>query len=381
MLEQQATQTSRTELKIGDLLQEVAPLHATDSLAKALSQFKTTGLPVLPVVDHGAVAGRLSEADLLDWVTSQGHEGGGVPDHVLHEAMVLAAMRPRCPLAFLDEPVSAAWPVMGAQDAHALPVVDRRGQYQGMVTRQSVIAALSGTLRPERIGGMATPFGVYLTTTHLAAGAGFFGLFATGLALTIVNWLLAVGLHHAQIAAGWILHPALEAVVALALFLVLLRLSPLSGYHAAEHQTVNAIERGEALDPDVVALMPREHPRCGTNLVALLFGAQLLLPLLAREPLWLLPAGALLYLSWRRIGTWLQRTLTTRPANRAQLQAGIQAGRALLAAYAASPGHRARPWRRLWNLGFLQVLAGALAALAVLETAYHLFPNLRGILL
>lgn len=381
MLEERVTTVRSSSLRTGDLVSEVAPLHATDSLSRALCQFKATGMPVLPVVADGQLIGLISEADTLAWVMDQAGPDAGVPEGCLHDAMVLAAMHPRGVTVRLDDPLDAAWPVMLAEGTHALPVLDRLGRFEGMLTRQTVIAALAGGLRPERIGGMATPFGVFLTTTHLTSGAGFGGLFATGAVLTIANWLIAVGLHHAQLALGVSLPAPVEAIAALGLFLVLLRLSPLSGYHAAEHQTVNAIERGSSLEPDAVALMPREHPRCGTNLVALLFGAQLLLPLLAKEPLWLLPAGALLYLSWRRVGTWLQRTLTTRPANRAQLLAGIQAGRALLVAYAQRPGHRAGPWRRLWNMGFLQVLSGALAALAVLEAASIMFPNLRGIVL
>ncbi|MER3495923.1 MAG: hypothetical protein C4320_03425, partial [Armatimonadota bacterium] len=50
------------------------------------------------------------------------------------------------------------------------------------------------------------------------------------------------------------------------MFVILFRLLPLAGTHAAEHMAVNALERGEPLDPEVVARMPRTHIRCGTNL-------------------------------------------------------------------------------------------------------------------
>jgi hypothetical protein len=169
-----------------------------------------------------------------------------------------------------------------------------------------------------------------------------------------------------------------QALVAFGLFLLVLRLSPLAGFHAAEHQTVNAIEKGEPLALEAIAAMPREHPRCGTNLMALLFGAQLLLPLVAHEPLLTLPALVLGALAWRKVGHLLQRHFTTRPPRRYQLRDGQRAGQQLLAAYAARPGFRVDRWRRVWNMGLVQILAGAFTVIAACEAAHQLFPGLRG---
>ena len=63
----------------------------------------------------------------------------------------------------------AAW-VMERYGARALPVVDGAGQLKGVVTRSDVASALLRGLRPLRIGGMATPFGVYLTTGNHRGG-------------------------------------------------------------------------------------------------------------------------------------------------------------------------------------------------------------------
>ena len=46
-------------------------------------------------------------------------------------------------------------------------------------------------------------------------------------------------------------------LLALTLFLLLMRVSRLAGYHAAEHQTVHAMERNETLVPEIVCRMPR----------------------------------------------------------------------------------------------------------------------------
>jgi hypothetical protein len=180
---------------------------------------------------------------------------------------------------------------------------------------------------------------------------------------------------------GWRLPEEATTAIALALFLVALRFSPLAGFHAAEHQTVNAIEQGEPLDLETVAAMPREHPRCGTNLMALLFSAQLLLPLLAEKPLWLLPTLAVLWLSWRKVGGKLQRFFTTKPARRYQLLSGLRAGEALMRAYQLQPAYRASRWKRFWNSGLLQILAGGAVATGLFHLAATFFPSLRGILI
>jgi hypothetical protein len=227
---------------------------------------------------------------------------------------------------------------------------------------------------------MATPLGVYLTTGHVSAGVGPWGLFLAGVVLGLTNCAIELALAWGQRAAGLQLPDWGQALVAFALFMVLLRLSPLAGYHAAEHQTVNAIEKGEPLVFEAIAAMPREHPRCGTNLMALLFGVQLLLPLLAHEPLLTLPVVVAGALAWRKVGHLLQRYLTTRTPRRYQLLDGQRAGQQLLAAYAARPGYRVDRWRRVWNMGLVQILAGAFTVIAACEAVLQLFPALRGTL-
>lgn len=366
---------------LGELAKRVPTLHATDSLAKALRQFGVAGLPALPVVENGALLGMLYEQDVLDWLIAQ-TDGrlDFVPPDVAHDAMVMAVMRSRYDVGISAETLEEVLPLFERGGNLVLPIVDPEDLYLGVVTRQVVLTALTHNLRPAAIGGMATPLGVYLTTGHLKAGVGFWGLFLTGALLTFMSWAIGLAFHQAQLASGIQLPAPVEAVASLALFLVILRFSPLAGYHAAEHQTVNAIERGEPLTAESVSAMPREHPRCGTNLMALLFGAQLLLPLLAEEPLWLLPSVALLYLTWRKVGGYLQRIFTTKPARRYQLISGIRAGEELLRAYEERPSYRASRLKRFWHMGLVQILSGAFVALAALELAYTLLPILRGLL-
>ena len=58
-------------------------------------------------------------------------------------------------------------------------------------------------------------------------------------------------------------------------------------YHAAEHMTVHAQERGEPLDVDAVRKYPPAHPRCGTAfLLVVMVVAVVAFALVGRDPLW-----------------------------------------------------------------------------------------------
>jgi hypothetical protein len=336
---------------------------------------------VLPVVENDVLMGVIAESDLMKWLASHDDRLTWVEAGASHDAMVMQAMSTDLTVGDAEEGLETVLELFDVDRFKALPIVDADGRYRGMLLRHTVLAALSHALRPAKIGGMATPLGVYLTTGHLTAGAGFWGLFLNGFGLTTLNVAILLSFHQVQAHFGWSVPQPVEAAEGLLLFLLALRFSPLAGFHAAEHQTVHAIEQGEPLDLDTVAAMPREHPRCGTNLMALLFSAQLLLPLLAAEPLWLLPALALLWVSWRRVGAKLQRFFTTKPARRYQLLSGLRAGEALMRAYQERPSYRANRWRRFWNTGMLQILAGGGVALGLLQLASHVFPPLRGILI
>lgn len=127
-------------------------------------------------------------------------------------------------------------------------------------------------------------------------------------------------------------------------------------YHGAEHKTINAFEAGAPLDPEQVALFPREHFRCGTafllTLIALsivLFGALGPMPLATRlaSRLLLLPVLAGLSYEYIRLTSrwshlpWVRalaapnlamQRLTTREPGPDMIEVAIAALSALLAA-------------------------------------------------
>ena len=314
-----------------------------------------------------------------------------------------------------------------APGTDVLPVVDAFGTYLGLVARSDLVQDLVRPFRPPVVGGMATPLGVYLTTGTVSGGAGTFALVLSGLflfCLHLAGQLAGQGLAEAGKQAlsalagpGFVdalpsglratLHDLAPLLVQFVLFLLLLRASPIAGFHAAEHQVVHAIERAEPLVVEAVRAMPRVHPRCGTNLVAgmmiVMLGGLALLPFL--RDWWPLGYGASALLAltyWRSLGAWLQQHFTTRPATDAQIESGIRAARQLLHAHghygllAADGGGRgfaARPRRaaygllrdrpsllRLWRMGFVQILGGFAVGYGLLEAAALLSPGLRALL-
>lgn len=293
--------------------------------------------------------------------------------------------------------VPAAWSLHNAllaldrYDCSALPVLDGANRYKGMISRADIVAALGQQVRPPTVGGMATPLGVWLTTGSLSAGAPPLGLFLSGLVLggcflfahytlllvlTYLNpsWgaMYSSGLLGAggpNMGAPWSAGGAFNIAVSLAqsaLFLGAMRCLPMAGVHAAEHQTVWAIERGLPLTPQIVARMPRAHPRCGTNLVALSGLIVIVFQHLpGTDPTYYLLALIFIYFAWRGVGTWLQVHLTTRRPSTKQLESGIRAGRELLEKYQNQPHEMGSFGSRLLNSGIAYSAAGMMLAFAL----------------
>jgi uncharacterized protein YqhQ len=164
-------------------------------------------------------------------------------------------------------------------------------------------------------------------------------------------------------------------VLTMVLFLLGMRLAPLSGTHGAEHQVVHAIERGEELTPEVVRRMPRVHPRCGTNLAAgaTIFLAIIELPWPSNEEWRLILAALAMYIFWRPVGSILQFYATTKRPSDRQLAGGIRAAEELLDRHATSKIAMPSVARRLWNSGLVYVMAGSSLCAVVAELVGKLF--------
>lgn len=350
------------------LLNPVEPLPPDESPAGALARLRAAGTDALAVVEEGQVLGVVGERELLAALALRPQPG----------LTCRALMRHPVTLSESAPPHDAAH--LLTQDGTELVVVTGAdGRYAGVVTRRLLLTSAHIEQRPLRLSGLATPFGVHLTDGHHRGGASDFGLVLGGAYLTLVVLLAAAltavlaavcsrdpqqallaQLADSLVARGAVPGPsAALALLPVPLFLWLLRLSTVAGYHSGEHQTVHAVERGLPLEPAIVAQMPRPHVRCGTNFVVLATSLGLLCSVAQGELPWPVALVALALMArWRRVGAWVQEHCTTRPAAPHQLGSGIQAARALLREYRRHPERRANRFMRLWNRGLLQMLLG-----------------------
>ena len=184
------------------------------------------------------------------------------------------------------------------------------------------------------------------------------------------------------------------------LFLLFVRYSPLSRYHGAEHQVVNALEQGVPLEVERVRRLSTVHPRCGTNLMVALATFSIIGRLLIGAAGTELFDGVfilgviIVVLGWRSIGGAIQRNFTTRIPNPVQSQRAIDAAKELLDRYQSGEGQSppeyltyldevphfgryARALRALWIRGFPQVLIGSSLTVVVLMYIESLVPYIR----
>ncbi len=268
--------------------------------------------------------------------------------------------------------------------------------------RLEALGARYMVARPGRISGTALPLGVHLSngaygtasSWHLMLGGAYIisigavGMIVTYLEAWIVYRLFGVPLPAMLLGVAGVLSDkdltywsAALNVLPFVNFILILRMSALSGYHAAEHKVVGAIERFGHLRYDDIVEMPRVHPRCGTVLLfgllpALLVLAGLAPTMLPPHPQWHLNAliGVLIALvGWNfryHTGYFVQNHFTTKPPTPAQLQAGSRAGQALLARWQQDPDRRV-PWlRSIWIRGLPQMLIGLFLASRLMGYIY-----------
>ncbi|MBW3637375.1 MAG: DUF1385 domain-containing protein [Armatimonadetes bacterium] len=361
----------------GQLARSVPTARLTDSLGLVAENLRSSPHGVVPVLDRltfgegdpsereARVIGLVDVRDLarvsemiLAPAYANGH--GDLNGHAsapnfenLTAREVMRADVPYIPAVFS---LHNALSTLDRYDLPALPVLDKDNRYRGVLSRADILAALGNNIRPPLVGGMATPLGVWLTNGHLNGGAPTFGLFLSGLTLAACYCFALVAL----MLILWAIDPAWGAAalsgrlgIALdgsgglnslaffghsLLFLLALRATPMAGFHAAEHQTVWALERGLPLEIETVEKMPRAHPRCGTNIMALVGLVTVGLQHLPDYgPNYILLVLAATFFGWRNFGTLLQEWFTTRPASKKQLQSGIKAARELMAKYQAQP--------------------------------------------
>lgn len=378
---------------LNSLIRSSGFLAPGDSVYRAVEMLRDTTLGELPVLDqYGRLLGVVSISDLTPLLNP--------PNSLLHP--VAEWMRDPVCIGRADMTLDVARVALAGSGETVLFILDASDRYVGALTLADILVPDPTPPRPPSIGGMATPWGVYLTNGSIQAGVGNWALLGSGALLGILMILsycsvglacwaaqrsFGVPLYHLWAATpptqitisnlGWF---AIQGV-SLPLFLLMMRALPLAGYHAAEHQVVHAMERNEPLCPEVVSRMPRIHPRCGTNLMAgvLVFGlvSKLLSGLgvgLGVTDSAMIGAIAALF-TWRSVGAVLQHYFTTRPANLRQLEAGIAAAKDLDRKYLTTVLQRPSLRRRLWCMGLPQMAIGSITSAFVVTILFDLLFN------
>jgi hypothetical protein len=364
-------------MPVGALLRPIEPLNVEDSLRRAAEAMRGHGLSSLPVASGGRLIGLATQEGIARALAF------GMDDRAAVASLVTAMPR----LIATSATGAEALRAFHETGATLLVAVDGAGQVLGVITPLDLVVPRREELRPRMVGGMATPFGVYLTNGAVRGGASGWALAATGFllfGLYVLATLLANSIEPLvrRLPTGAEVETVMLGATALGLFLLGVRSLPLAGVHAAEHMVVHAMERGEDLAPEVVARMPRVHPRCGTNLAAaaMLFLGVQGIEWLGPDPQLRMLLGALAaILLWRPLGSLAQLYVTTKPPTRAQIDDAIRAATELVRRYQVAPRTAPTALLRFANSGLPQILFGSLALTLVLELLHQmgLLPRLR----
>lgn len=332
--------------------------------------FKEAESDTLPVIDlQGRLIGIVSEHDLASVIPAWSFRESGY----------------RCDITVADIMTKNVWTEQRDADikeltekintAHTrvIPIIDKHGIYTGnSVTRSSVISYFTKLIKPESLGGLATPLGVYITDGKHQAGAGNFALFLTG--VSIGSIIVFVEHFFRFIYKYFSINPFEPSVypfifaAQIFLFILILKLTPLSQIHAAEHQTINAIEKGLPLTLEAIKTQPREHKRCGTNLMVLFIGLQFVIILFAAyikrfDPflqfIFLFWGFIYVFSHWKDWGMWLQKHFTTVNAPNKYILSGIKAGEEILRKHKKDLDPKSPSlMKKIWCMGLIQIIAG-----------------------
>ena len=113
--------------------QEVCVLHKNYTLRQGIEKLRQYGFAAVPVIDEdGRYCGTVTEGDLLRQVLQ--HENKAEWEQIpLREAMRTDVKKPVNVMADMDELLSVA------VNQNFVPVVDDRGMFIGIVTRQDIL--------------------------------------------------------------------------------------------------------------------------------------------------------------------------------------------------------------------------------------------------
>lgn len=354
--------TNKSSFDYEDLAIKIPAVYSHSLILEVINIFKNFNVNAVPVVNlDNEVVGIVTEREITQLIALQSLSGWSDLKNYMVSSVILDTFNTISTSATLEEMV------VEFNDKHLelLILVNDNNVYSDYcITHASLTRYTYDSIKPRSIGGLATPIGVYLTDGYYNSGPGFLGLFLTGITLSIVlniiYFLSFFLFEHFQMSQTILL------VTQLFLYIILLRLSPLVGVHAAEHQTVHAMEKGIELTLENVKQQPKEHHRCGSNLMVLLLGISVLTTIyfdylstfsLPEKSVFIILFTFVLFSTWKKAGMLLQKFLTTAKATDKQLMNAIKSGQQLLDFYKNNTHPiKVTIYHKIWNMGIIQVL-------------------------
>ena len=163
-------------LSLRRVLRSAPSLSPDDSLGRFLQIARHWPVTELPVTQDGKLLGMVSQESAIATLAE--------PFPQARDALLQRPLR-----EFLQEPAAIARPDMttleigllcAAQGLPQIPVADETGFCHGLILYSDLLVPDRLRPKPAVIGGMATPFGVYLTDGARQAGASNPALVASG---------------------------------------------------------------------------------------------------------------------------------------------------------------------------------------------------------
>ncbi|MFH0702670.1 MAG: DUF1385 domain-containing protein [bacterium] len=363
---------------IKDISLEIPAIFEYFDIIRLPEYFKQTGIDSLPVIDSkNKIVGIVSESDLIKILPDIDLENYNYENNINISDIMTKDIWIETEYTDFENLLSKIQKL----NAKILPVVNDKGEYTGRsIIRNLLIDDILKTVKPVSLGGLATPLGVYLTDGQHQAGSKNPGLILAGMTLGIISIFVEIIVNiisnHIEI------HYIFIIFIQLVLFILILRVTPLVRYHAAEHQTIHAIEKGLPLNAEYIKIQPRAHKRCGTNIMVLIVGIQFVFLLSFESSIFNKPNLRFLFLiagllfvfsSWKKIGMWIQEYLTTAKASDRQIKSGIKAGKELLYLYKRDiNNYSPNFFQKIWNMGLIQILLSFLFILWIFDIIIYM---------
>jgi CBS domain-containing protein len=339
--------------------------------------FKAAKSDTLPVInDYGEVTGIVSEFDLAKVL----EKFADFDREIFDSLRIKEIMTKNVFVKVEGEDTADLFTNLPLMNLRVIPIITAEKEYTGKcILRTNLINHLANKFKPLSIGGLATPIGVYMTDGKHTAGAGVLGLVLSGVYLAVIAEL--VQLISVYIITGLNLSRTALIFLQIILFLLILRFTHLAKFHSAEHQTISAMEKGLPLTPETVKMQPKEHPRCGTNLMVMLIGIQVIV-LISYEYLqaWhfistmFVVIGILVLINhWKTLGYLVQKYLTTVKAGEKEILNSIAVGNELLQIQKKDPD-LTPPSRltKIWNTGIIYIFISFILTIELLGRFFEL---------